>query len=272
MASSVILALSVVLSINFASLEVHRFRAEAAKRAQRDALAEINAVLQTRDDPATVVGLLKRLPAEEANKRPLLDRASYNGRTETVRALLELGFDPNGRNGTGNPLRTAATFGNTPLVSLLLRKGAQPGLLSPDGRNALHWAAAAGKAETVRVLLDAGLPVDARTGPPPSLGEDNQPLISSIGGFGPAPLPGDPTQGSMLLDTEFRERDVTPLMFAAGNGHTETVGLLLSRGANSGLRTVRGRTAHYFAMRFGHTEITRQLQRASLAAAHPGGR
>jgi ankyrin repeat protein len=272
MASSVILALSVVLGINFASLEVNRFRTEAAKRAQREALTEINTVFQIRDDPATVVGLLKRLPTEEARKRPLLERATYNGRIETVRALLELGFDPDGRNGNGNPLRTAAAFGNTPLVSLLLKHGAQPELLSQDGRNALHWAAAAGKNETVRVLLDAGLSVDARTGPPPSLGEDNQPLISSVSGFGPPPLPGDQTQGGALVDTEFRERDVTPLMFAAGNGHAETVALLLSRGANSGLRTARGKTAQYFATRFGHTETMHLLQRASLAAAHPGGR
>jgi uncharacterized protein len=91
------------------------------------------------------------------------------------------------------PLHLAAHFGRTPVVRLLLNKGAQANMLSTNvlRNSALHAAAAGRAAEAGRLLIDHGADVDAQQN----------------GGW-------------------------TPLHAASQNGDIEFAGLLLEAGAS----------------------------------------
>jgi ankyrin repeat protein len=59
-------------------------------------------------------------------------------------------------------------------------------------------------------------------------------------------------------------------MLAAANGHTETVKLLLDRGAAIDVRDNEGKTALVWAREKGHTEIVQLIEAAlQKAAAQP---
>ena len=62
-----------------------------------------------------------------------------------------------------------------------------------------------------------------------------------------------------LVDAAYIDA-LTPLMWAAGQGHTETVRLLLAKGANKTLKDDRGLSAMDMAKAAGHTQIVNLLQ------------
>jgi ankyrin repeat protein len=110
--------------------------------------------------------------------------AAFHGHWRLCEFLLESGADPNRAAGdTGEtPLHAALVKANRPSVDLvvrvLLERGARPnartkpgiptGSFMRDGRTKgetpLHRAAAFGSVETIRALIDAGAPVDAKDG------------------------------------------------------------------------------------------------------------
>jgi ankyrin repeat protein len=59
------------------------------------------------------------------------------------------------------------------------------------------------------------------------------------------------------------ENDLTALMWAAGNGRPDTVKALLAAGAKPGLRDNRGKTALDMAREGGHAEAADLLERHS---------
>ena len=61
----------------------------------------------------------------------------------------------------------------------------------------------------------------------------------------------------------------TALMLAAANGHTETVKLLLDRGANINVRDNEGKTALVWAREKGHTEIVQLIEAAAQPSMLP---
>ena len=134
---------------------------------------------------------------------------AFAGLTEL---LLDFGADPNGPVGGGTPLHLAAECGSARQVELLLERGANPLAKDGTGRSPLVSAllAEGGDLEKVRLLLDAGADVNARS-----------------------PLWG--------------EEGVTPLMAAAALAPPELVALLLDRGALMGLRSASGLRALDFA-------------------------
>jgi ankyrin repeat protein len=114
------------------------------------------------------------------------------GDTAAVAALLQGGADVNmkDRRGGATPLMNAAAFGSVETIRLLLDKGADVNARSASNATALMWAAA--DLEKVRLLVDKGADVNA---------------VSELGH--------------------------TPLILAAMSGHSsEIVRLLLSRHAN----------------------------------------
>lgn len=71
---------------------------------------------------------------------PLL-HAVHTNRLVSVAALLDAGADPNRPSPMGlTPLMFAASYGETPIVQLLLRRGANPGVRDLDGDTALDYA------------------------------------------------------------------------------------------------------------------------------------
>jgi ankyrin repeat protein len=108
--------------------------------------------------------------AASANYRWLVDEA-YAGNAEGVLRQLEAGLDPNpptGHEGR-SALLAAATEGHAEIVEILLRRGADTEWRAADGERALvaatRTAYLGGRAETVRLLLDAGSPISSPDDP-----------------------------------------------------------------------------------------------------------
>lgn len=78
---------------------------------------------------------------DDTDRAAVCDAAHY-GRDAGVALMLDLGFplDATGDYG-GTPLHLAAMRGRADLVSILLRRGADPNLRDPrHGGTAVHWA------------------------------------------------------------------------------------------------------------------------------------
>lgn len=102
-----------------------------------------------------------------------LHAAAAFGQEALASELIEAGADVDaccrsqsyddqlGHHAIGSPLHLAALNNRAEIVSLLLKAGAQRDLAGPDGRQALHYAAARGAVAALEVLLAAGADPDA---------------------------------------------------------------------------------------------------------------
>jgi ankyrin repeat protein len=82
-----------------------------------------------------------------------LEHAIHKNQLGAVQALLDAGADPNAANPGGlTPLIMAAGYGYTPIVELLLHRGANPRLRDVKGNNALD-AALSGTGDIDRFTL-----------------------------------------------------------------------------------------------------------------------
>ncbi|MGW4055416.1 ankyrin repeat domain-containing protein [Streptomyces sp. NPDC004779] len=176
----------------------------------------------------------------------LLVEAARDGDTATVERLLREGVapdDPGG--GRVMALEAAVHPGHAAVVDLLLRAGAEPARLvgEYDGdQTPLTIAVGRGHTDVVRLLLAAGAP----TGPQTRFGW--VPLVhAATGTLGDALALID-----LLLefgaDLEERQRDMTPLEWAAGMPRTDVVHHLLARGATPTLQA-RDRAVRWGARR-----------------------
>jgi uncharacterized protein len=188
-----------------------------------------------RADELEVADRLLKAGADAAARNRLgltaLSLAAANGHGPMVRRLLDHGADPHDVDRAGaTMLMVAARSGSADAVRAMLERGADPNVTEPQLQlTALMIAAEAGAAGAVRVLLDHGADVHARSraGAVPAR---RMPCIGRTGcgshgvgivrgglpeqGYQP-PIPGD----------------MTPLMFAAREGHVDAVRLLLDAGA-----------------------------------------
>jgi ankyrin repeat protein len=114
----------------------------------------------------------------------------------------------------------AAFKHNRPAAEALIAKGAA---VNRPGWTPLHYAAASGDDEIVRLLLAHGARIDAQS--PPASGK------------------------------------FTPLMMAAREGHEDTAVLLLGQGADPRLKNGEGLTAAEIARRADHAGIAAALDR-----------
>src|SRR6266498_3671664 len=89
-----------------------------------------------------------------------LMRAALEGKTETVKALLESGADVNAKDDEGRTaLMFAVTNMQTDSVKALLEHGADVNVRANDGATALVLAASSGDIEIVKALLSKGAEV-----------------------------------------------------------------------------------------------------------------
>ena len=119
---------------------------------------------------------------------------------------------------TSEALLVAADRGDAETVKLLLEAGVKADVQAPDGSTALIRAARAGHTEIVILLLAAQADVNA-------------------------------------VDKE----GTTALMAAAAAGHVDVVKALVDKGADKSLKSQEGATAHMLAQHYGHSAIAQLL-------------
>lgn len=93
-----------------------------------------------------------------------LHRASYNGHTEMMEALLTNGADINAKTVDGwQPFHSACRWDNVESAKLLLQQGADPHCLTNGNNSALHLAAINGEAEAMITYLLSETDIDPST-------------------------------------------------------------------------------------------------------------
>ena len=160
----------------------------------------------------------------------LVQAAKAAEQTQAI-ALLGGGADPNGRSADGTTALHWATKNNDAmLVDRLLRAGARPHPENRYGITPIALACESGSAAVIERLLAAGVSADA-TGP---YGETALHTCAYSGntagarvllGAGASVNPGDSWRGQ------------TPLMWAAAEGHPETMQALIEAGADVDARS-----------------------------------
>jgi ankyrin repeat protein len=142
-----------------------------------------------------------------------LHEASTVSNVQMIEALLKAGANPNAAYGAGEtPLMTAARTGNVASVKTLLAHGADINATEEfRGQTALIWATTENHPEVVKLLIERGANVNGRT----TKLEFGNPKTSA---------------GGVLMDRA--EGALTPLFFAAREGHVETAQVLLASGAD----------------------------------------
>ncbi len=135
------------------------------------------------------------------------------------------------------PLVRASRIGDLGEVCSLLAQGVSPAEADSDGWSALHAAASRNHTEIIRVLLDAGCPVDVM--------DDSgftPPLLNAAGPRNTETISRLLTAGA---DPNVREFGLlrSPLSCAADYGNAEVVQLLIDAGARIDEKPPRGVTA-----------------------------
>lgn len=185
-----------------------------------------------------------------------LAKAAVDGTAHNVEVFLKRGADPNLRLMYGGPLVTlSASCGRAEVVRLLVDAGADVNAAAPStGFNPLLIAAKDGDLELTRLLVERGADLEAR------IRSGATPLML-------AALHGHVEVTQFLLERGARvnaaaNKGATALILAAGRGHTESVRALLDAGAHSAMKTVKGRTALDSARQNGHREAVALLEAA----------
>lgn len=121
------------------------------------------------NDTETALRLLKaarkgELPAAK-DGTTALHWAVHNDNLPLVERLISKRAPVNARSDYGaTPMSEAAILGNPAMIQRLLKAGADPESPNADGQTALMVLARGGHVEAARLLLDAGVKIDAREG------------------------------------------------------------------------------------------------------------
>ncbi len=147
----------------------------------------------------------------------------------------------------GSTLELAIRGGHIDIVKLLLSRGANPNERNPRGTGPMHWAAKAGRAELVEVLVRYGCDVNGR------IAEFNHPPLCFA-------TSTEVTEALIAngADISLRDKSLssgTPLHSIAGSGQTEAAEVLLAHGADIEAKDSFGRTPLHRAANGGQKKM-----------------
>jgi uncharacterized protein len=224
-----------------------------------------------------------------ADGTPALHWAAYRQDLETARLLVRGGADVNRANRYGlRPLHLAISNADLPMVRLLLAARADPNSMDATGETCLMMAAETGRLDIVEALLDKGAMVDARD---PEFQQTALMFAARAGNTAVArllirhgarvdaqtrtgkvpefrtPASNSGSKGAGIIRggwPERGERDPTPgaktpLLYAAREGHLDTLQLLLSSGAKLEKADADGVTPLLMAILNGQIAVARYL-------------
>jgi ankyrin repeat protein len=184
--------------------------------------------------------------ANELGATPLW-LAAAQGSAAMVAKLLDAGANPNVALEEGEtPLMAAARTGTLEAIKLLAARGADVNASEHlRKQTALMWAAANGRADVVRTLIELHAELDARSATRSLV--VNTGLQAGSGGYNP---PGQ---------ADHEEGGFTPLLFAARRGGVESARLLLEAGANVNAPAADGASPLVIAVHSGNGAVARLL-------------
>ncbi|KAL9049483.1 MAG: hypothetical protein Q9162_007197 [Coniocarpon cinnabarinum] len=188
-----------------------------------------------------------------SRRRTILSYLAENGDDVIVDIFLaSQNPDPNSKDQSGQtPLWRAAANGRTDVVRLLLEKGADVESKDSSGWTPLWSAAASGRTDAIRLLLEKGADVESkdRSGWTPLWRAAENGHTDAIRLLLEKGADVEPKDGS----------GQTPLLWATANGHERTVKLLLEKGANIELKNSPNQTPLLWAAANGQTAAARLL-------------
>jgi ankyrin repeat protein len=175
---------------------------------------------------------------------------------EIAERLLKAGADPNGQDQSGETLLSVATRAGSPeLVTALLKHGAKVDATMQEWEStALMVAIRENRTAIVRILLDAGANVNARTtvGKKPA----RRPAGAGGGSHGVGIIrSGYPETGSQAPT----QGGFTPLLYAARDGRADMVQMLVPKGVDLELSEANGITPLQMAIANNNIALARYL-------------
>lgn len=228
---------------------------------------------QTSVNQADVYGVTPLHKAVEANDAPAVQRLLRAGANVNAASRYRV-----------TPLSIAALRGNAAIADALLKAGADPNTLSGEGEPVLLTAARSGSAGVVKALLTAGADVDVRerfygqTALMWAAIENHPEVIAELASHGANVnaranlLEGDPAwrygkdsrngiNGEALqnLNTNFSKGGLTALMYAAREGATDAMRMLVAKGAAPSATDAEGFAPLHIAIMNAHYDTAAAL-------------
>lgn len=172
---------------------------------------------------------------------------SYASQQKNIKILQiiseDKNIDLNYRDNSGyrqTALFTPAEVENIPILTILLKAGADPNILDKNKMTALQWAAQQGKTESIKLLLEYDADVNTKNN------KGITPLMSAC------LVNASKENVGLLLNAgavinEQNKKGETALFLAAYYGHEDIVEFLLAKGADKNLQDKKGFTAYTIA-------------------------